>query len=145
MIRQNQTAREMMCHIRQWPEVYDLCHTFLHVARVKKPTAMRESRAILACDSSMAVGFLNSVRFSHGSRFFDLSNMPKRTTKSDTSGHCLRHMEILVEHFRGLIFPSTQGQELLAEDWKLMAHFNLILWLEVVHKLLIQRHLNQDH
>ena len=36
---------------RQWPEVYDLCHTFLHVARVKKPTAisaMRESRAILA-------------------------------------------------------------------------------------------------
>ena len=34
--------------IRQWPEVYDSCHTFLHVARVKKPTAMRESRAILA-------------------------------------------------------------------------------------------------
>ena len=35
--------------VRQWPEVYDLCHTFLHVApqlaRVKKPTAMRESRA----------------------------------------------------------------------------------------------------
>ena len=33
---------------RQWPKIYDLCHTFLHVARVKKPTAMRESRAILA-------------------------------------------------------------------------------------------------
>ena len=50
--------------IRQWPEVYDLCHTFLHIARVKKPTAMRESRASqktfcharIARDSSMAVG-----------------------------------------------------------------------------------------
>ena len=38
---------------RQWPEVYDLCHTFFHVARLLKPTAMRESR-----DSRMAVGFL---------------------------------------------------------------------------------------
>ena len=27
---------------RQWPEVYDLCHTFLHVARVKH---LRESNA----------------------------------------------------------------------------------------------------
>ena len=35
-------------YTRQWPEVYDLCHTFLHFARVKKPTAMRESRVILA-------------------------------------------------------------------------------------------------
>ena len=35
-------------YIRQLPEVYDLCHTFLHVARVKKPTAMQELRAILA-------------------------------------------------------------------------------------------------
>ena len=32
-------------HSRQWPEVYDLCHTFLHVAQVKKPTAMRELHA----------------------------------------------------------------------------------------------------
>ena len=40
---------------RQWPEVYDLCHTFLHLAGVKKPTAMRE-----------------------------LSNMQKCVTKSDT-------------------------------------------------------------
>ena len=35
---------------------------FLHVARVKKPTVMRDSRA---------------------------SNVQKRATKSDTSGHCL--------------------------------------------------------
>ena len=27
---------------RQWPEVYDLYHAFLHVVRVKKPMAMRE-------------------------------------------------------------------------------------------------------
>ena len=31
---------------RQWHEVYDLCHTFLDVARVKKPTAMRGSNAV---------------------------------------------------------------------------------------------------
>ena len=53
---------------------------FLHVARVKKPTAMRESR-VRPCE--------NCVRFSHGSRFFDLRNVQKRATKSDTSGHCL--------------------------------------------------------
>ena len=32
---------------RQWPEVYDSCHTFLHVARVRKHTD--KTRAILAC------------------------------------------------------------------------------------------------
>ena len=37
---------------RQWPEVYDLRHTFLHVARVKKPAATRESYAILKNDYS---------------------------------------------------------------------------------------------
>ena len=61
---------------RQWPEVYDLCYTFLHVARVKKPAAMRES---------LAVG----LRVSHGRRFFDSRNMQKRAKKSYTSGHCL--------------------------------------------------------
>ena len=30
---------------RQWPEVYDLCHTFLHVARVRKHTDMQELHA----------------------------------------------------------------------------------------------------
>ena len=30
---------------RQWPEVYDLCPTFLHVARVRKQTDMRELHA----------------------------------------------------------------------------------------------------
>ena len=30
---------------RQWPEVYQLCHTFLHVARVRKHTAVWESHA----------------------------------------------------------------------------------------------------
>ena len=29
---------------RQWPEVYDLCQTFLHVELVKKPMAMLECR-----------------------------------------------------------------------------------------------------
>ena len=49
---------------RHWPEVYDLCHTFLHIVLVKKPTAMQESRAILAwqCDSRMAIGFLTCAR-----------------------------------------------------------------------------------
>ena len=43
----------------QWPQLYDLCHTFLHVL------------------------------FSHCSRFFYLCNMQKHETKSDTWGHCL--------------------------------------------------------
>ena len=37
------------------------------------------------------------------------------------------HIEILVEHLSGSIFPSTQGQEQLAEDWELMPQFYLIL------------------
>ena len=37
---------------RQWPKVYDLCHTFLYVARVKTHTDMRVSHAN-ACDSRM--------------------------------------------------------------------------------------------
>ena len=52
---------------RQWPEVYDLCHTFLHVARVRKHTAMRELHA------------------------FDSRNVHKHATKFDTSGHCLKY------------------------------------------------------
>ena len=32
---------------RQWPKVYDLCYTFLDVARVKQHTAMRESHVFL--------------------------------------------------------------------------------------------------
>ena len=46
---------------RQWPEVYDLCHTFCtlrETQRVRKHTDMRELHA-------------------------------KRATKSDTSSHCL--------------------------------------------------------
>ena len=36
---------------------------------------------------------------------------PKQTARE-----MMRRIEILVEHFLGLIFPSTQGQERLAED-----------------------------
>ena len=61
---------------RQWPEVYDLCHTFLHVARVKKHTAVRESH-------------VKRVQFSNVRVFSDSRNVQKRATKPDTSGHCL--------------------------------------------------------
>ena len=54
------TARELNLGGRQWPEVYDLCNTFL-----------------------------KRVRFSHGRVLFDSRNVQKRATKSDTSGHCL--------------------------------------------------------
>ena len=46
---------------RQWPEVYDSCHTFLHVARVRKHTDMRELHAFcvqFSCNSRMSVYFL---------------------------------------------------------------------------------------
>ena len=42
---------------RQWPEVYDLSRTLLHVEQVKKPTAMRD----ISCYPRMAVGFLTSA------------------------------------------------------------------------------------
>ena len=35
--------------VRQWPEVYDLCHTFLHVARVRTHTDMRELHVSETC------------------------------------------------------------------------------------------------
>ena len=34
-----------MLSTRQWPQVNDLCHTFSHVARVKKYTNMQEMHA----------------------------------------------------------------------------------------------------
>ena len=62
---------------RQWPEVYDLCHTFLHIVRVRKHTNMRELHA-------------KRVQCSHVRVFSDSRNVQKSATKSDTSGHCLR-------------------------------------------------------
>ena len=44
---------------RQWPQVY-LCHTFLHVARVKTHTAMRDSHRKVY-DSRMAVFFFTRL------------------------------------------------------------------------------------
>ena len=70
----------MVASIRQFPEVYDLCHTFVHVARVKQHTDMRESQAF-------------RVRFAHVRVFCDSRKVQKRATKSDTSGHCLASME----------------------------------------------------
>ena len=40
---------------RQWPEAYDSCHTFLHVARVKTHTDIRESHVFR--NSRMSVWF----------------------------------------------------------------------------------------
>ena len=68
------------------------------------PTAMRESHAILA--------------FSHGRRFFELRNVQKRATKSDTSGHCL------------LVLKSNNFSEdsnsfgVLEPGWKLMVAYS---------------------
>ena len=56
-------VKQRVLRTRQWPEVYNLCHTFLHVAK--------------------------RVRFSHGRVFSDSRNVQKQATKSDTSGHCL--------------------------------------------------------
>ena len=34
---------------RQWPKVYDSCHTFLHVAQARKHTDMLELHALTPC------------------------------------------------------------------------------------------------
>ena len=40
---------------RQWPEVHDLCHTFLHVARFRKHTDVRELHAFFVQFSHIRV------------------------------------------------------------------------------------------
>ena len=76
---------------RQWPEVYDLCHPFLHVALVRKHTAMRELHAKHTAMRELHAKHtvFKRVQFSYGSVFSDSCNVQKRATKSDTSGHCL--------------------------------------------------------
>ena len=64
------TPTESISRIRQWPELYVLCHTFC---------TLREK----------------CVRFSHVRVFSDSHNVQKRATKSDTSGHCLSLMHFL--------------------------------------------------
>ena len=67
-----------------------MCHTFLHVEQVKKPTAMQESSEKLHGDARYR------VLSSNDSRFFDSRNVPKRATKSDTMGHCLTSSSVVV-------------------------------------------------
>ena len=63
---------------RQWPAVYDLCHTFssLHVARVGKHTDMRELHALHAFRACPCVLWL--------------AQRAKTCDKIWTSGHCLK-------------------------------------------------------
>ena len=49
---------------RQWPEVYDLCHTFLHVARVKNPRIC-ENRTRFKKNTDMREWHAFRVRFFH--------------------------------------------------------------------------------
>ena len=59
---------------RQWPKIYDLCHTFLDVAS-----------QTTHCHARMVVCYLTKI---------DLCNAKKRVTKSDTLGHCLMEAAI---------------------------------------------------
>ena len=68
--------------LRQWPEVYDSCHTLLHVAQVRQHTNMRELH-------------VKCMQFSHIRVFSDSRNVQKRATKSDTWGHCLVVLHVL--------------------------------------------------
>ena len=62
-------------------------------------------------------------------------DLPVIRPNQTARGMMPRHFEILVEHWRGLIFWSTQRQERLAGYWELMPQFYLILWLEVVQMI----------
>ena len=64
------------CRLGIGPRLYDLCHSFLHAARVKI-TRTCENRT------------QKRVRFSITLMVFYSCKMQKRETKSDTSGHCL--------------------------------------------------------
>ena len=67
-------------NVRQWPEVYHLCHTFCTLRELKKPTAMRESHAFRVRVSRAILAFPWSFLFA------------QHATKSDTSGHCLQRI-----------------------------------------------------
>ena len=53
---------------------------------------------------------------------------------NQTALEMMLSIEILMEHFHGLIFPLTQGQEHVAKDLELMPQYYIILMLEVVHE-----------
>ena len=52
--------------VRQCPKVYDSCHTFLHVVRVRKHTDMREFHAF--CQQFSRVSVFSDSRFACNSR-----------------------------------------------------------------------------
>ena len=54
-------------------------------------------------------------------------DLPVVIRRNQTAREMMRRIEILVEHFRGSIFPSPQGQEHSAEDWELKPQFYLVL------------------
>ena len=70
---------------RQWFKVYDLCHAFLHVARVRKHTDMREFHGKTEV-YDLCRTFLHVARVR---KHTDMREKHANTTKSDTSGHCL--------------------------------------------------------
>ena len=75
----------------KYPRICDLCTLFLHVARVKKPTAMRESsqktngQARIACDSRMAVGFFTSTTCKNVDKIWNLWPLPSAHHKKKRS------------------------------------------------------------
>ena len=75
-IQSSQDVKIIFVNPRHWPEVYDVFHSFLQIARVKKHTDMRESHA-------------KCMQFSNVRVFLDSRHVRKRATKADTFGHCL--------------------------------------------------------
>ena len=110
----------MILSSRQWPEVYDSCHTFLDVARVKQHTAMRESHAFHTrpCDSRMAVCCLTratskNVRQNLIPRATAYCPVTKKLTFSsaaETKSKCLIKL-ILEILFKYIVFLFTLGVE----------------------------------
>ena len=73
---------------RQWPEVYDLCHTFLHVGWARKHTDMRELHAKPRKHTDMRELHWTCENRTCNSRmscvFSGSRTVQKRVTKSDT-------------------------------------------------------------
>ena len=72
----------MTTQVRQWPEVYDLRHTFLHVARVRKHTDMRELHAFQKTHGHARTRFACNARIARVSRFDSRDQETQTTIRS---------------------------------------------------------------
>ena len=80
-------AQDGLLASRQWPKVCELCHTFLHVARVRNYIDMQELLVFQKTQGHVRIAHITCPWWCQ--YVFWLAQRAKCATKFDTSGHCL--------------------------------------------------------